>query len=149
MSHRTCPAPVRVHCKCRPHRRSQSRSPRPGSSSRRTSFRTRAGNCQSLGETRLSQSDWEHLSQLTLTSIRGVHTDHAVTAVLIARAFSLVTRVRVGRLLFLQQLLDLLLHHPGLLHVVLGVGHQVVVVAGGVVVAAVQRRVVPAVNCSH
>ena len=78
-----------------------------------------------------------------LTSVRGVHTDHAVTAVLIARAFSLVTRVRVGRLLFLQQLLNLLLHHPGLLHVVLGVGHQVVVVARGVHVAAVQRGIVP------
>ena len=46
--------------------------------------------------------------------------------------------------LLLQQLLNLLLNQPRLLPVVLGVGHQVVVVPGGVVIAAVQGRIVPA-----
>ena len=79
-----------------------------------------------------------------LTSVRGVHTDHAVTAVLIAGALPLVAGVRLCCGLLLQQLLNLLLNHPRLLHVVLGVGHQVVVVARGVNVAAVQRGIVPA-----
>ena len=79
---------------------------------------------------------------LIITSIRSVHTDHPVTAVFIARTFPLMTRVRLRGSLLLQQLLNLLLYHPRLLHVMLGVGHQVVVVPGGVVVAAVHRRVV-------
>ena len=78
-----------------------------------------------------------------LTSVRSVHTDHAVTAVLIAGTLPLVARVGLCCGLLLQQLLNLLLNHPRLLHVVLGVGHQVVVVAGGVDIAAVQRGIVP------
>ena len=79
-----------------------------------------------------------------LTSVRRVHADHPVTAVLIARAFPLMAGVLVCCCLLLQQLLNLPLNHPRLLHVVLRVGHQVVVVAGGVDIAAVQRGIVPA-----
>ena len=78
-----------------------------------------------------------------LTSVRRVHTDHAVTAVLIARTLPLVAGIFIRCCLLLQQLRNLLLNHPRLLHVVLGVGHQVVVVARGVNVAAVQRGIVP------
>lgn len=51
---------------------------------------------------------------------------------------SLVSCILIYYLL-LQQLLYLLLHDPGLLHVVLRVGHQVVVAAAGVIIAAVLR----------
>ena len=41
--------------------------------------------------------------------------------------------------LLLQQLLNLLLHDPGLLNIVLRVGHEVEVAPAGVVIAAVLR----------
>ena len=140
-THRTSPPRVRAHCRCRPHTRSRSRSQRPGSNSLQTSSRTRGGNSQWL----LGYNVINCITSIMvtiITSIRSIHTDHSVTAVLIARTFPLMTGVRLRCCLLLQQLLNLLLYHPWLLHVMLGVGHQVVVVPRGVVVGAVHRRVV-------